>query len=126
MSRAGDGFAQSILDAENLLRHFNTLNSKPPPPDLEVLKRAGLIMAMTAWETYVEDRVLEAAEIRLAALSDKAIATFMKSKLDDEIKRLNNPKSDKVLQLFRDFAGIDLSGAWAWNNETTKAIRERL
>lgn len=50
-------FAQSILDAENLLSHFNTLNTKPPPPEIEVLKRAGLIMAMTAWETYVEDRV---------------------------------------------------------------------
>jgi hypothetical protein len=48
MSRASDTFAQSILDAENLLKKFNTLNSKPPPPELEVLKRAGLVMAMLA------------------------------------------------------------------------------
>ena len=60
MSKASDTFLQSILDAENLLDHFNKLNSHPPPPETEVLKRAGLIMAMTAWETYVEDRVLEA------------------------------------------------------------------
>jgi len=25
-------FAQSIHDAENLLAHFDTLNTKPPPP----------------------------------------------------------------------------------------------
>jgi hypothetical protein len=51
---ASEVFAQSILDAESLLAHFNKLNTKPPPPEIEVLKRAGLIMAMTAWETYVE------------------------------------------------------------------------
>lgn len=71
MSKAKDTFAQSIKDAENLLQHFNDLNKKPPPaPELEVLKRAGLVMAMTAWETYVEDRVLEACTERLRDLSD--------------------------------------------------------
>ena len=59
MSQAGDAFAHSIRDAENLLAHFDTLNTKPPPPELEVLKRTGLIMAMTAWETYVEDESRE-------------------------------------------------------------------
>jgi len=54
MSRASDTFAQSILDAENLLMHFNTPNAKPPPPELEVLNWAGLVMAMTPWETYVD------------------------------------------------------------------------
>ena len=79
MSKANTTFAQSILDAENLLKHFNDLNSKPPLPELEVLKRAGLIMAMTAWETYVEDRLQEAAEKRLCALADSSIAAFMAS-----------------------------------------------
>ena len=60
MSDASDTFVQSIQDAENLLKHFNARNTKPPPPEIEVLKRAGLIMAMTAWETYVEDRLQEA------------------------------------------------------------------
>lgn len=58
MSQASEVVAQSIHDAENLLAHFDTLNTKPPPPELEVLKRVGLIMAMTAWETYVEDRAI--------------------------------------------------------------------
>jgi hypothetical protein len=35
MSTSSEVFAQSILDAENLLRHFNTLNTKPPPPEIE-------------------------------------------------------------------------------------------
>ena len=126
MSRASDNFAQSILDAENLLKHFNALNTKPPPPELEVLKRAGLIMAMTAWETYVEDRVLEATTARLRGLTDVSIAALVQSKLDDEIKRLHNPTSDKAIQLFRDYAGVDLTDKWFWNNYDAKTVRERL
>jgi hypothetical protein len=126
MSKASETFAQSILDAENLLNHFNALNTKPPPPELEVLKRAGLIMAMTAWETYVEDRVLEAADARLCRLSDKSIAALVHSKLDDEIRRLHNPTSDKAIQLFREYAGVDLTEKWFWNNYDAKTVRERL
>jgi hypothetical protein len=126
MSRSFDVFALSIQDAENLLRHFNALNIKPPPPEIEVLKRAGLIMAMTAWETYVEDRVQEAAEQRLSGLVDSSIAAFIKSRLDEEIRRLHNPTSDKTIQLFRDFAGVDLTERWMWNNFEPKLVRERL
>ena len=126
VSRASDTFEQSIRDAENLLEHFNTLNSHPPPPEIEVLKRAGLIMAMTAWETYVEDRVLEAAEERLQTLADHSVATFVKSKLDEEIKRLHNPTADKTIQLFRDSAGVDITEHWSWNDFDSRAISERL
>jgi hypothetical protein len=85
-----------------------------------------LVMAMTAWETYVEDRVVEAAANRLQGLTDSAIALFVQSKLDDEIKRLHNPTSVKAIQLFRDYAGIDLAEKWAWNNYDAKTARDRL
>jgi len=101
-SQAEQTFAEAIKDAENLLTHFNTLNSQPPPPEIEVLKRAGLVMAMTAWETYVEDRVQEAASIRLKGLADSSLGLFVKSRLDEEIKRLHNPTAEKTLQLFQD------------------------
>lgn len=126
MSKAADVFALSIQDAENLLKHFKSLNSQPPPPETEVLKRAGLIMAMTAWETYVEDRVQEAAEKRLSGLQDSQIAMFVKGRLDEEIKRLHNPTSDKTIQIFRDYAGIDLTNHWSWNNYEPRLVRERL
>lgn len=123
---AREVFAQSILDAEHLLAHFNKLNTKPPPPETEVLKRAGLIMAMTAWETYVEDRVTEAITKRLSGLADGSIASFVQAKLADEIKRLHNPTSEKTIQLFRDYANIDLTDKWGWNGLDAKAVRERL
>ena len=126
MSKASDTFSHSIGDAENLLGHFNALNTKPPPKELEVLKRAGLIMAMTAWETYVEDRVLEATAERLRDLTDPSISSFVQSKLDEEIRRLHNPTSEKVIQLFRDYAGVDLTDSWCWNNADKKVVRDRL
>lgn len=126
MSRASETFSRSILDAENLLAHFNHLNTKPPPPQLEVLKRAGLIMAMTAWETYVEDRVMEATAERLRGLNDAGVGALVQSKLDDEIRRLHNPTSDKTIQLFRDYAGTDLTEKWCWNNHDPLTVRARL
>ena len=127
MSKAKDTFAQSIKDAENLLQHFNDLNKKPPPaPELEVLKRAGLVMAMTAWETYVEDRVLEACTERLRDLSDRTVAEFVQSKLDEEIKKLHNPASQRTLQLFREYAGVDLANYWFWNGWDFRAVTQRL
>jgi hypothetical protein len=126
MSNSHEVFLQSIQDAENLLKHFNTLNTMPPPPENEVLKRAGLIMAMTAWETYVEDRVKEASSERLKGLADSSIAAFIQSKLDVEIKRLHNPASDKTIQLFRDYAGVDLTDQWHWPGYDAKTVRERL
>lgn len=109
MSKAEVAFVESIRDAENLLTHFNSLNTKPPPPEIEVLKRAGLIMTMTAWETYVEDRVAEALRVRLAPLSGSSIAALIETKLAEEIKRLHNPASQQTIQLFRDYVDVDLS-----------------
>ena len=126
MSKASDGFAYSIKDSENLLLHFNALNTKPPPPEIEVLKRAGLIMAMTAWETYVEDRLIEAADERLSSLRNQPIAKLVKGKLAEEIKRLNNPDSSRAIQLFRDYAGVDLSSTWFWNGVDHKTVKNRL
>ncbi|MCA3215245.1 MAG: hypothetical protein ING39_07495 [Burkholderiales bacterium] len=126
MSKAAETFAHAILDSERLLENFNKLNTLPPPPDIEVLKRAGLVMAMTAWETYVEDRVQEAADIRLSGLTDAAIGTFVRSKLTDEIKRLHNPTSEKTAQLFRDYANVDVTAGWVWPNFDPVRARETL
>src|SRR5690349_20840860 len=126
MSKASDTFLQSILDAENLLGHFNKLNSHPPPPEIEVLKRAGLIMAMTAWETYVEDRLQEAMETRLAPLDGESIAMLVRKKLSDEISRLHNPTAERTLQLFREYVDVDLAEKWQWTGVEPASAHKRL
>ena len=100
MSEAKQTFDQSIKDAEELLGHFDAINTKPPPPNAEVLKRAGLIMAFTAWETYVEDRIAEGVKARIIAAGDgSTFGNFVQRRLDEELKRFHNPTAAKTRQL---------------------------
>jgi len=128
MSKAGDTFERAIKDAECLLDLFNKVHPAGghPPPEAEVLKRAGLIMAMTAWETYVEDRLDEALEVRLESLNDSKIASLIRKKLADEITRLHNPNSERTLQLFGEYAGVDLREKWKWTGVEPDDARKRL
>lgn len=128
MSKAGDTFERAIKDAECLLEIFNKLHpgSGPPPKETEVLKRAGLIMAMTAWETYVEDRLDEALEVRLKPLNDPKIAQLVRKKLADEISRLHNPNSARTLQLFDEYGEVDLTEKWKWLGVEPENARDRL
>ena len=83
-------------------------------------------MAMTAWETYVEDRVLEAAAERLRRVSDAAISKFIETRLNEDVRRLHNPTSERTIQLFRDYAGVDFTDKWFWNNADQHVVRNRL
>lgn len=112
MSKAEQAFQYSIKDAEELLEHFDALNSNPPPANAEVLKRAGLVMALTAWETYVEDRVTEALAIQLKLIKGSRCGDFMSQKLETELKRFNTPDSGKTRQLFLDYLGVDVTESW--------------
>ena len=126
MLNSNDTFTESIKDAENLLSHFQTLNPHPPPDELEVLKRAGLIMAMTAWEPYVEDRLYELTTQRLEQLSDQTTVDFIAHRLETELKQLHNPDSSKTITLFREYTGVDLEDGWHWNNFDLCTVKARL
>jgi len=125
-SQAAKVFQVAIKDAEILLDQFDKLNSLPPPPQTEVFKRAGLIMALTAWETYIEDRVDEALQPRLQQLAGSPLAKFVESKFRDDIARLHNPNSAKTQRLFLDYLGIDVTKAWAWSGLDVSATKKYL
>ena len=126
MSKSRDKFNQSIGDSKKLLELFNKLG-KSDPEGYEVLKRAGLIMAFTAWETYVEDRLLEVLEPRAKFIEGSPIGNFFQNKLNEEMKRFNTPTSDKVKKLYKDFLGIeDVTEGWRWSNYDPQKARELL
>ncbi len=121
MSKARTAFEISIKDAEELLAHFDAL-PKPPPQSADVLKRAGLVMALTAWETYVEDLVLEEVTARLRVVTGSYVGMFVLKRLGEELKRFHNPTSEKVKRLFLDFLEVDITARWEWANyDSTKA-----
>jgi hypothetical protein len=124
MSKAKQTFDASIKDAEELLAHCNSMGH-PLPQKAEVFKRAGLVMALTAWETYVEDRVLEGVKQRVSPELTHA-EKFMLSKLEEELKRFNTPATDKTRKLFVDYLESDVTAGWHWNGFDVAKAKEKL
>ena len=125
MSRASTAFESLIEDATVLLQHFDSIH-KQSPESAEVLKRAGLVMALTAWETYVEDRILEAVQSRLRAVNGSPIGKFVTAKLEEELKRFHNPTSEKTRKLFLDYLEVDVTTSWKWLNFDPVLARKTL
>jgi len=116
-SQALQAFKHAIQDSTDLLKHFDALNTKPPPTDIEVLKRASLVMALAALETYFEDRVAEAVNSICAKSNvDSALSDFYRTSLQTDLKSFHSPSTDRVRQLFQKYLSRDVSDAWSWNN----------
>lgn len=125
MSTAAETFEGSIGDAKALLEYFDGL-SKSCPSDGEVLKRAGLIMALTAWETYVEDLLLEEVTERVKIIEGSYAGKFVLGRLHEELRRLHNPKSEKVRRLTLDFLELDVTAGWEWANYKSADAKKTL
>ncbi|WP_137927035.1 HEPN domain-containing protein [Cupriavidus sp. 2SB] len=125
-SRASNTFTYAISDAEVLLSLFDSMNSKPPPDSAEVLKRAGLIMALTAWETYVEDRIREEMNVRLRVIAGSPVGQFVNRRLEEELKRFHTPSADKTRRLFHEYAGIDVTEYWDWPQYDCARVKKTL
>lgn len=125
MSKAKTSFQGSIKDAKDLLAHFDTM-PKPSSNNGEVLKRAGLVMALTAWETYVEDRVREEVTLRLQVVNGSYLGNFVLGRLEEELKRFHNPTSEKTRKLFNDFLDVDVTAAWEWQHFDMAKVKRTL
>ncbi|MGQ0529267.1 MAG: HEPN domain-containing protein [Panacagrimonas sp.] len=120
-------FSHAIQDATDLLNHFDTLNKQPPPPEAEVLKRASLVMALAALETYVEDRVREAADAVAGAGSESSrLSMFYKASLENDLKYFHAPSTDRIRAVFEKYFGFDVSEGWIWNNYDPPRARAEL
>lgn len=117
-------FDHAIEDSLDLLSLFDELNGHPPSPKLEVLKRASLIMALAALETYFEDRALEAI-IALTEGKDGHLSNFTRKSLEADLKSFHSPSTERVRALFKKYLFVDVTSAWSWNNcDPAKARKE--
>lgn len=124
-SKASLTFDHAIQDALDLVNHFDKLNTQPPPPENEVLKRASLVMALAALETYFEDRLVEAVEA-VAGTGDGHLSQFMRDSLANDLKYFHTPSTDRVRPLFQKYLGVDITEGWKWNNMEPAAARTEL
>ncbi len=116
-SQSFNTFKYSIQDATELLDHFDSINSNPPPSNAEVLKRASLIMALAALETYIEDRVTEAAnKISSSNNKNSKLQIFFTKSLQNDLKTFHTPSADRIKSLFEKYFDIDVTSGWVWNH----------
>ena len=74
MSRAKEAFDLGMADAEVLLARLNDKDAKLTQEQGEVHKRATLLLACAAWETYVEERVNVSLTAKIDAVGSKVLA----------------------------------------------------
>lgn len=126
-SKALQTFEHAIQDAIDLLTHFDSLNKKPPPPEIEVLKRASLVMALAALEAYFEDLLFELVDaLCLENTAGERLSEFFRTSLDNDLKTFHTPSTDRVRPMFAKYLGYDVTEGWLWNNCTQAKARTEL
>lgn len=116
MTEAGKSFDLAIKDAEDLLMRFDNEKDSALERNPEALKRAGMVMALAAWETYVKDRFKEEIVVLLSSVNGSLLGNFVNRKVDEDLKRFFNPNTDRTRMLFNNYFEIDITSSWKWDN----------
>lgn len=126
MTKSLKTFHRALSEARELLECYENLNNHPEliPPD--ALKKASLVLALTAWETYVEDVATELFKQKFSVLEGSKLGVFVQKKFDERLRFFHNPNSNKTKKLFEEFFDIDVTEYWEWNNVYPKDAREQL
>jgi hypothetical protein len=159
ISSAEGNFMFANGDVRVLLRlHDGATRSAAgrPRPELEVLKRAAVILIVTAWESYIEDALISVASRRIDSAkkpSDTgkaflAIAqhwlderpkppdveqwvgenwkVLLKRRLSTEVRALNTPNTANVAKLTLRYLGVDITKKWRWPSTSSEKATRRL
>ena len=125
-SEAAEAFSRSIRDADELLARFDEENSTPKVHNCEALKRAGLVMALASWETYIKDRFNEEFSVWLRSVDGSPVGKFVKKRREEDLKRFFNPNSEKIKRLFLDYFETDITIGWKWDNYDSAQAKKAL
>ena len=126
MTQSLETFNRSIVEAKDLLECYNTLNAHAEMAAPDALKKASLILALTAWETYIEDVITEVFHAKFSMVKGSMLGNFAERQLEERLKQFHNPGSRKTKQLFEEFFDVDITESWIWNNVDAKIARTQL
>lgn len=152
-------FVYSMDDVAELLRQHDACTNRKvgrPLPRLEVLKRAAVILAVTAWESFIEDSIRNRATSNIESASHPSdvrslfnsvaqgwlegkpkptdLANWagtgwkglLKNKLEKDLLAWNSPNSENVRALSKRYLGQDRTTHWHWERTTTTLAVRRL
>jgi hypothetical protein len=127
-----------------------------PSRQLEVLKRAAVIVSVTAWESFIEDaiRVYGMYRLEMAKTPNDVSAWFnsvaqawlqghpqppkiaiwtgsqwkelLKRKLESDLQTLNTASPDNIKSLSKLYVGSNVCESWKWTRTSAKNAAQQL
>ncbi len=126
MSRAYKAFNIAMEDVEEIIEIYDLVNRDHPDKQPEALKRSALIMALTVWETYVEDRFRELVDSTLIGVKGSPVYQYIDGKVNNDLWYFHTPNSRNIKKLFLPLLGRDITVKWSWENFDTKRACDKL
>lgn len=120
-----DIFNTTIADAERILTIFDKLD-KTSQQEHEVLKRASLIKALTAWKTFIEGWLRQKVNAKLCGIKGSFSGDYIAKKFNEANNRLHNSDSSKLRQPCQEFLSIDITEKWRWAHYEPKTACAQL
>ena len=108
MSKTLELFRKGISDAESILTIYDCHNQNSNQikefypdgmPNIDVLKRACVVMAFTAFESFFENLVTE--------INNKQVYDFSNEKRNKLLERFHNPTRKNIVELYKSWFGIE-------------------
>ncbi len=152
-------FITALLDAHALRAFYDELKQEwgeNSARELEVLKRGGIILAITAWETYIENKLNHGfdALIKEATAPSDILSAFntvaeewlgskpkppdlaqwtstgwkdlVSTRFRRELDGLNTPNSINIRKLTKRYLGIDVTRYWKWRGVSSERACQSL
>jgi hypothetical protein len=86
-----------------------------------------VIIAVSAWEAYIEELVKESVEVIRPAAPPMGSWSSLNAAARSQVGRFNNPTPDNVRSLLADTIGLaDITDSWFWPGVNAQRARERL
>lgn len=126
MSKAYEAFSVAMADVEEIIEIYDLVNRDHPEKQPEALKRSALIMALTVWETYIEDRFRELVDSYLIGVKGSPVQHYIDGKVANDLRYFHTPNSRNIKKLFEPILGVDITDQWEWENFEPKRAREKL
>lgn len=118
-----------LRDAVELIDAHESLRTGRPGRQygLSSLNRAVLVMCVSAWESYVEELMREAARALRPAAPPLDPWPALNAYVLSQVNTFNTPSQVNVERLVRNCVGLpDVHLAWTWRNSTSAQATSRL
>ena len=118
-----------LLDPENLLEVANLLPMATinRADQVEALHRSVIVMAVSAWEAYIEQLVREAVALLRPTASPFGLWPVQNAAILGQLGRFNTPNTNNVRLLISDALGLqNVQNSWTWHATSSLQAYQRL